>query len=58
MKITAKTLQATKSTKKDLDQKGDRDTIIRVEIPRSDVERFTKTTIQKNRRLFRRLAKA
>jgi hypothetical protein len=57
MKTTAKALQTTKSTKKDLDQKGSgRDNIIRVKIPRSDVEQFTKTTIQKNRRLFRRLA--
>jgi hypothetical protein len=57
MKATVKTLQ-TKSTKKDLDKKGKRDTVIRVKIPRSDVEQFTKKTIAKNRALFRRLAKA
>jgi len=65
MKTSVKALHQAKSPKTDLDKKkkGDRDntattTIVRVKIPRSDIERFTRTTIQKNKRLFRQLARA
>jgi hypothetical protein len=57
MKATVKTLE-TKSTKKDLNKKIKKDTVVRVKIPRSDVEQFTIKTIARNRALFRRLARS
>jgi hypothetical protein len=57
MKTNVKILH-TKLTKKDLDKKDKRDTVIRVKIPRSDVEQFTEKTMARNRALFRRLAKS
>lgn len=57
MEASIKTLQ-TKPAKKDLDKKVKKDTVIRVKIPQTDVEQFTKKTIGKNRALFRRLAKS
>ncbi|MGH9911327.1 MAG: hypothetical protein ACRD4J_04530 [Nitrososphaeraceae archaeon] len=54
MKTTVKTL----TTKEERNNKDSKDTIIRVTIPRSDVEQFTEETIKKNKVLFKRLAKA